>query len=181
MFANSITVNGLVVTEASVISQIILKEVLLHDPGRAGHVPTPIPALQPGELFQASKLLSAGKGLGPNWVPDSFFSRPLNKENEAAKKELLDSLGNVDLLQAHFESRIVLINKNKVGVPEAKDIRPIAIQSPIQKMYELPIAPQLKRLNALTSPKQFGFKPNKCTSHAILGLFSFIKNLPTPD
>ena len=64
IFANSITVNGLVVTEAPVISQIVLKEVLLHNPGRAGPDPTPIPALQPGELFNASKLLSAGKGLG---------------------------------------------------------------------------------------------------------------------
>ena len=72
----------------------------------------------------------------------------------------------------------MLINKNKVGIPETKDIRPITIQSPIQKLYELTVAPELKRLNARTSPNQFGFKPASSTAHVILGLYSFVTNLP---
>ena len=54
------------------------------------------------------------------------------------------------------------------------------IQSPIQKLYEITLAQELKRLNGKTSPRQFGFKPHMSTSNATLGFYTFIRNLPTP-
>ena len=113
-------------------------------------LPSKLPALKENEL-------ASGKGMGPDWIPDSFFTRSHSDTAKRAKKELLDRLRhNPDVIAQHFVSRIILINKNKVVVTKTKGIRPIAIQSPIQKLYELTLAPELKGLNNRTSNRQFG-------------------------
>ena len=181
LFTSSVTLDGVVVTDPAKVAEVVIRDVLLQDTESPVVPPLSLPQLENGELFYATSQLSVGKGMGPDWVPDSFFAKFIDQSNRNAKEELLSTLGKRPALMAqHFVSRVVLINKNKVGVPAAKDIRPITIQSPIQKLYELTLAQELKRLNGKTSPRQFGFKPHMSTSNPILGLYTFIRNLPTP-
>ena len=85
------------------------------------------------------------------------------KEDMQAKLALLWELRrDPELIASHFVARL-LLNKNKTGVTSSKDIRPIAVQNPIQKMYELTIADELKMFNARASPSLYGFKPQYAT------------------
>ena len=154
----------------------------MHKEGSKTIPSIPFLPLLHGELVTSAMQLSSGKGMGPDWIPDSFFSKMRGKEDMRAKRTLLWELGkNPELIASHFVAILVLLNKNKTGVPSSKDFRPIAVQSPIQKMYELTIADELKMFNSRTSPSQYGFKPQYATAHAILGMHNFIAALPSPS
>ena len=121
LFTSSIIVDGIVETDPAKVADVVIREVLLHEAG-APLLPIPLPLLEQGELYCAASQLSVGKGMGPDWIPDSFFSRFIDQSNDEAKKELLTKLGKNPLIMAeHFVSRLVLINKNKVGIPTRKE------------------------------------------------------------
>jgi len=122
-------------------------------------------------VLDAAKMVSIGKGLGIDCIPDQI----LRDTNEVITKKL------TDLVNLIFKSkkiptpfafaRLHLLNKLKGVTPGLDDLRPIMISSPVIKIIEALILQDLKRtLVPMICPAQTGFIPEYSTQTHILRL-----------
>jgi len=108
-------------------------------------------------LVTHPELLSSGKALGPDLIPDDIVKVIINKGIN------LNWLQDPDTYK-HLAARICLLNKTQNLAPTLMDTRPIAIQSVIFKIVESALIPTMRRINnQMTSEMQFGFKDNLST------------------
>jgi hypothetical protein len=108
-------------------------------------------------LTTREDLLSHGKALGPDLMPDNLFKMLKDKT------EKWDWLHN-SVVYNHLRARLCLLNKSRNPIPPLEDTRPIAIQNALFKLIESALIPKMRYINNhLTSDLQFGFKLGKST------------------
>jgi len=91
-----------------------------------------------------------------------MFKEDRRKEIANIFKDLWSiNLDKIQGIQASFTSRLVALRKVFKEVPNRKQMRPILICSPIQKLLEVRFLPKLmKYLEDKMTPSQTGFVPN---------------------
>jgi len=103
-------------------------------------------------LTTHEELLSYGKALGPDLIPDDIIRIMVEAEHK------LDWLNDPETY-SHLAARICLLNKTEDRAPSLSNTRPIAIQSVIFKISESALIPKISLINNQdTSIMQFGFK-----------------------
>jgi len=106
-------------------------------------------------LTTHEELLSYGKALGPDLIPDDIIRIMVEAEHK------LDWLNDPETY-SHLAARICLLNKTEDRAPSLSNTRPIAIQSVIFKISESALIPKISLINNQdTSIMQFGFKIGK--------------------
>jgi len=120
-------------------------------------------------------MISSGKGVGIDCIPDSI---PDTKDLDIMRKltEFVNLVFRRRLVPSPFRfSRLHLINKLKVGVPELDDLRPIMISSPLIKLIEAIALCNLREvLEPLIHSAQVGFLSGLSTQTQILRLIGEI-------
>ncbi len=125
------------------------------------------------EVCQAAGLVSLGKGLGIDCIPDRILDAK-DPEGIVIKKltELVNLVFGTKRIPTPFVfARLHLLNKLKGEIPGLEDLRPIMISSPIIKLIEALILEDLQNtLVPLICLAQVGFIPNYSTQTHILRL-----------
>ena len=85
--------------------------------------------------------LSNGKAIAWDGVTDSIFKKDWQEKNATIFSDLWKNLGLIK--NKHFESRLIPLNKVHPQIPSRKDMRPIVVTSPIVKLIEAGLLPEL--------------------------------------
>ena len=125
------------------------------------------------EVCRAAELVSSGKGLGIDCIPDRILDVK-DPGGIVIKKltELVNLVFGAKKIPTPFVfARLHLLNKLKGETPGLEDIRPIMISSPIIKLIEALILEDLQNtLEPQICPAQVGFIPKYNTQTHILRL-----------
>jgi len=104
--------------------------------------------------------MSINKALSFDLFSDIIFSKRLKEKTINLIRSLWNPAVTNSLNEAHFESRLIPLNKKHPDVPKAEEFRPIVVMSPLVKLLE---ARLLEKLQWYTSTKlqrsQTGFVP----------------------
>ena len=99
-----------------------------------------------------------GKAITWDGVTDSIFQKGWKERSAIIFKDLWKNLNLIR--NKHFESRLIPLNKIHPKVPSRKDMRPIVVNSPIVKLIEAGLMPELSEyLTKKLHPGQTGFVP----------------------
>ena len=169
--------DGVVVEDPKKIAELVFKKCLIHDDTKTMEK-LKIPTLHEKMFTIYEDVIGSNKAMGPDFIPDLFYSNKFLNEN---KDHILGELYKdeySDIVEKHLRARIIMLNKKKAGIPGLDDIRPIAVQNTILKIMEMNVAQEIKDASMKTSEHQFGFKPRRSCSMAIVKLFEYLKALP---
>jgi urease gamma subunit len=120
-----------------------------------------LPLLSQKEVKRLMKLISTNKAITMDGLSDIMF----NKENRKASSFIFRDLWSIKLeqikgIEKSFTSRLLPLNKVFPNVPTRKQMRPILICSPLQKLIEARFLSKLTEyLKKNLSPSQTGFVP----------------------
>jgi len=166
---------GDVLFEPDKIRPIILEKYCALFSSGDARVPFLVNDLKPAsieEVTAAAELVSSGKGLGIDCVPDVLLKMSLPRILEKLV-EFVNVVFRRKMIPAPFRfARLHLINKLKDGmIPGLDDLRPIMISSPLVKLIEALALLDLKRvLETKINLAQVGFLPGLNTQTHILRL-----------
>ena len=130
------------------------------------------------EITRAASVVSVGKGLALDCIPDIFLKCSPPRLIEKLV-ELVNSIFREGVIPTPFRfSRLHLINKLVGSIPTLDDLRPIMISSPIVKVIEAIALEDLKRvLEPRIDLAQVGFLPALNTQTQILRLVGKVIDL----
>ena len=152
----------IITNEAEVHKQIMLtiKELQV-DLTKPRPLNLEFPQLNTKSLSEMNEILASlsnSKAIAYDGITDSIFKKEYSGKSSIIFADLWASLKQIP--NTHFESRMVPLNKLHPNIPSRKDIRPIIITSPIVKMIEAALLPELKDyLIKQLHPGQIGFVP----------------------
>ena len=158
------------------------RQLFNSDSGRLAFDVGHIEAVSQDELETSAAMVSTGKGIGIDCIPDVILS--IKKQGVLEKlKGLVDRIFEARSIPTPFKfARLHLLNKLKEGVPGLDDLRPIMISSPLIKLIEAIALQDLKKtLEPLIEPAQVGFLPGLSTQSHLLRLLGKVidcKNSP---
>lgn len=126
----------------------------------------PFPVLSKLSEEQMIKLiegLSSGKAITLDGMTDSIFQKQITKRTAEIFKDLWTTdLTKIEGMAASFTSRLVPLNKVFPKTPTRKQMRPILVCSPLQKMMEARFLPKLTDyLKKKLHKSQIGFVPGQ--------------------
>ena len=91
-------------------------------------------------------------------MTDSIFHPQLKGHSASIFKDLWANLKRINRI--HFESRLIPLNKVHPNIPTRTDMRPIVVTSPIVKLVEASLLPELTQyLTEKLHVSQTGFVP----------------------
>ena len=120
-----------------------------------------LPRIRPEEIQELIKSLSVNKAITLDGLSDIIFK----KEYHQKTGEVFGDLWSIDLhtisgIMASLTSRLIPLNKVFPEIPTRKQMRPILVCSPLQKLLEARFLPKLmKYLTERLTPCQTGFVP----------------------
>ncbi len=99
-----------------------------------------------------------GKAIAWDAVTDSIFHPQLKEHSAAIFRDLWANLKRINRI--HFESRLIPLNKVHPNIPTRIDMRPIVVTSPIVKLVEASLLPELTQYRVeKLHVSQTGFVP----------------------
>ncbi len=110
------------------------------------------------EINACVEIISSGKGLGTDCIPDTLLQLP-NSEVRSKLYQFVNAVFQMKKIPEPFcTARLHLVNKLKSGVPGIEDLRPIMVSSPLIKVIESIALIDLKaRLEPAITAAQRGF------------------------
>jgi len=93
------------------------------------------------EMKKILERISSGKAIAWDAVTDSIFQKSWRDKSARIFADLWNKLKLIK--SQHFESRLVPLNKVHPQIPSRKDMRPIIITSPLIKLIEAGLMPEL--------------------------------------
>jgi len=119
------------------------------------------PVLQKLDVKEAKIILSkisTGKALTWDGLSDSIFKKSWIEKSSKIFADILQNLNSIP--DHHFESRLIPLNKIHPNTPSRKDLRPIIVTSPLIKIIEACLLPDLTSyLIEKSHHSQTGFVP----------------------
>jgi hypothetical protein len=118
-----------------------------------------LPLLTKKEMMEIVEGLSVNKAITTDGLTDHLFT----EEGSGRTAEILKDLWSINLaevkgIQASLTSRLMLLNKVFPKVPTRKQMRPITISSPLQKISEARFLPKFNTyITQKMTPSQTGF------------------------
>ena len=104
-----------------------------------------LPNLSEDEVDAILEGMASGKALAHDLFSDVIFS----EAHVHHVKSLIGTLWNKKTLDgldpSHFHARLITLNKKHPDVPNASEIRPIIVMSPLFKLLEARVLPKLRR------------------------------------
>ena len=103
------------------------------------------PMLKPKSVDEMKEILckiSSGKAIAWDALTDSIFRKTWMEKSALLFADLWQHLKLIKNL--HFESRLIPLNKVHPQIPTRKDMRPIIVTSPLVKLIEAGIMPDLR-------------------------------------
>jgi len=155
---------GSLITEKNIIAQELMKTLAEFqvNPNIPQTDPLEFPNLsynETGNITNLLSLLKAGKATSWDGVSDVIFKASNRQLSEKIFADLWTNLQNMD--SNHFLCRLVPLNKKFPHIPTRRDMRPIVIQSPLLKLTESVLLPELQHyLKTNLHPSQTGFVPD---------------------
>lgn len=95
------------------------------------------------EMKDILKRLSSGKAIAWDALTDSIFSKTWREKSALLFADLWQNLKLIK--NQHFESRLIPLNKLHPNIPTRRDMRPIIVTSPLVKLIEAGIMPDLTK------------------------------------
>ena len=135
------------------------------------------------ELEECLGMISYGKGMGMDCIPDTILQLPVPRLKDKLR-QFVNTVFRERNIPAPFNcARLHLLNKLKSGIPGLDDLRPIMITSPLVKLIESIALTELKsKLEPAITVAQTGFISKLGTQVHILRLLGRIidiRNSPT--
>ncbi len=155
--------NNLIITDPSEVNKqlILTMKELQEDISKPTPRNLPFPILEDKtveEMETFLKKLSSGKAISYDGITDSIFRKKFHKKSACIFRDLWKKLKEIPNI--HFESRLIPLNKLHPQIPTRKDMRPIIITSPVIKLIESSLLPDLSQyLTEKLHPGQVGFVP----------------------
>jgi len=110
----------------------------------------------PIEMKEILERLWNGKAIAWEGMTDSLFQKAWKERSALIFNDLWMNLNLIR--NKHFESRLIPLNKIHPKIPSKKDMRPIVVNSPLVKLIEAGIMPNLSQyLIQNLHPGQTGF------------------------
>jgi len=155
--------NGVLVDSPDEVNKQLMTTIkeLQVDPSKPHHKNLEFPQLRLRTQVEMKGILDNlwnGKAIAWYSVTDSIFHREWKERSAKIFADLWASLKLVRNI--HFEARLIPLNKIHPKIPSRKDIRPIVVNSPLVKLIESGIMPELSTyLIKKLHPGQTGFVP----------------------
>ena len=140
---------------------------------------TPLPRMHMGNIPQVSeiearKAFGCGRPLaapGPDGLPKAIFQRCMHSLSPQLK-ELASASLQFGICPHHWKlSQVIALHKGNNPGNEVGKLRPISLLNTLAKGMETLVAARLKywsEKNMILDPSQFGFRPGKSTTDALL-------------
>ena len=104
--------------------------------------------------------MAHNKALAFDLISDIAFSNPHKNKTSEIIRSLWDPCVTNNLCSAHFEARLIPLNKKYPNIPKPEEFRPIVVMSPLTKLLEARLLPRLQLyLMMKLQRSQIGFVP----------------------
>jgi len=156
--------NGSLITSPTEVAENLQKTIkeMQYNEDEPTSINLPFPEMEELKQEEMNSLIANmwhGKAIAFDLVSDILFSKKLKGKTAQVFKDLWrNSLQSLDAV--HLKCRLVPLNKKHPSIPTRKDVRPIIIMSPLLKILESILMPQLSTyLIKELYPGQTGFVP----------------------